>query len=181
MPLRPGRCYRHFSGPPYTRKEYIQGIPMPKINKFTMGTPNGDYDYEVRLIATQVGQIRHNALEASRVIAFKQISKKVGNETGFFLWVLKYPHHVLRENKMMAFAGADRLQDGMRLSFGTPIGTAARVESIGEPIMILRVKKEHLEFAKQAFKVASSKLPLKTRIEVVPLKSSAPTQEAPAQ
>ncbi|MEM4476562.1 MAG: 50S ribosomal protein L16, partial [Desulfurococcaceae archaeon] len=31
MPLRPGRCYRHFSGPPYTRKEYIPGAPPPKI------------------------------------------------------------------------------------------------------------------------------------------------------
>lgn len=181
MPLRPGRCYRKFSGPPYTRKEYIQGIPMPKISKFAMGTANADYDYEVRLVAIEIGQIRHNALEASRVIALKQISKKVGNETGFFLWVLKYPHHVLRENKMMAFAGADRLQDGMRLSFGTPIGTAARVETIGEIIMILRVKKEHLEAAKQAFKVASSKLPLKTRIEIVSLKQAPKAEEAPAQ
>ncbi|MEM2235096.1 MAG: 50S ribosomal protein L16, partial [Desulfurococcaceae archaeon] len=43
MPLRPGRCYRHFSGPPYTRKEYIPGAPPPKITKFTMGNLSNDY------------------------------------------------------------------------------------------------------------------------------------------
>lgn len=170
MPLRPGRCYRNTKGPAYTRKEYIPGIPQPKISKFTAGNPNLDYDYEVRLINTEIGQIRHNALEAARVITLKTLAKKIGNETSFFMWVLKYPHHVLRENKMMAFAGADRLQDGMRLSFGTPIGTAARIERLGEPIIIVKVKKEHLEFAKEALNIASKKLPLQTRIEIVPLK-----------
>ncbi|EZQ06952.1 50S ribosomal protein L10e [Candidatus Acidianus copahuensis] len=176
MPLRPGRCYRHFSGPPYTRKEYIPGVPMPKITKFTMGDPRKEYDYEVKLILKQIGQIRHNALEAARVIAFKQIAKMIGNETDFFLWVLKYPHHVIRENKMMAFAGADRLQDGMRLSFGKPIGTAARILKQGDTLMVLKVKKEHVEFAKKAFKVASSKLPIDTEIIVSPLKVGAKSQ-----
>jgi LSU ribosomal protein L10AE len=100
---------------------------MPKITKFTVGNPNGAYDYELRLVAIETGQIRHNALEAARVNTLKYLSKKTGGENEFWLWVLKYPHHVLRENKMMAFAGADRLQDGMRLSFGKPIGTAARI------------------------------------------------------
>jgi Ribosomal protein L16/L10E len=141
---------------------------MPKISKFTMGDPNKDYDYEVRLVTVAVGQVRHNALEAARVMAHKRLSDRVGNETDFFLWVMKYPHHVIRENKMMAFAGADRLQDGMRLSFGKPIGTAVRIEKAGEPLMVARVKREHLEFAKEAFQIASKKLPLETRIEVSP-------------
>lgn len=170
MPLRPGRCYRHFSGPPYTRKEYIPGVPQPKITKFTMGDQKKEYDFEVRIVTKQVGQIRHNALEAARVIALKQMTAMVGNETDFFMFVIKYPHHVIRENKMMAFAGADRLQDGMRLSFGKPIGTAARITRLGDVLMGLRVKKDHLEFAKKALKVASSKLPLDTEIVVLPLK-----------
>ncbi len=61
MPLRPGRCYRHFSGPAYTRKEYIPGVPQPKITKFTMGDHKKDYDYEVRILTKEIGQIRHNA------------------------------------------------------------------------------------------------------------------------
>jgi LSU ribosomal protein L10AE len=135
-----------------------------------MGDQKKDYDFEVRLVTKQVGQIRHNALEAARVIALKQMTAMVGNETDFFMFVTKYPHHVIRENKMMAFAGADRLQDGMRLSFGKPIGTAARITKLGDLIMGMRVKKDHLEFAKKALKVASSKLPLDTEVVVLPLK-----------
>ncbi|AAY79595.1 50S ribosomal protein L16 [Sulfolobus acidocaldarius] len=176
MPLRPGRCYRKFSGPAYTRREYIPGIPMPKITKFVMGNVNGDYDYELRLITTEKGQIRHNALEAARVIALKYLSKKLASEQNFALVVTKYPHHVIRENKMMAFAGADRLQDGMRLSFGKPIGTAARLEKLGELVMYVRVKKEHLEAAKEALKIASSKLPIRTKIEISALNKEAAAQ-----
>jgi len=38
--------------------------------------------------------------------------------------------------------------------------------------MVARVKREHLEFAKEAFQIASKKLPLETRIEVSPLKKA---------
>lgn len=141
-----------------------------------MGDPNKNYDYEVRMIVKELGQIRHNALEAAREMALKRISKAVGNETDFFLWVLKYPHHILRENKMMAFAGADRLQDGMRLSFGKPIGTAVRIERQGEILMLARVKKEHVNAAKEALEIASKKIPLDVTIQVVPLKVEAKAQ-----
>lgn len=110
VPLRPARCYTKFSGPPYTRKEYIPGVPQPKITKYEMGNIKGDYDYVVELIVTEAGQIRHNALEAARVIANKLLSVKVG-DLNYFMKIRVIPHHVLRENKMMAFAGADRLQE----------------------------------------------------------------------
>jgi len=164
MPMRPARCYTHFSSPPYTRKEYIPGVPQPKISKFEMGNAKLDADYIVKLIVAEDGQIRHNALEAMRVAAHKLLSSEAGEEN-FYLRVVRYPHHVLRENKMMAFAGADRLQDGMRLSFGKPIGTAARVYK-GYEILEIKVKKEHLELAKRAAKVASSKIPLPSKISI---------------
>lgn len=99
-----------------------------------------------------------------RVAAHKLLSSKLGEEN-FYLKVVGYPHHVIRENKMMAFAEADRLQDGMRLSFGKPIGTATRVYK-GYEILQVIVKKEHLEIAKRAAKVASSKIPLPSKIEI---------------
>lgn len=172
MPLRPARCYTHFSGPPYTRKEYIPGVPQPKITKFEMGNPKLDYDYELALVVEEAGQIRHNALEAARVMALKKLSVDAG-ENNFYLKVKPYPHHVIRENKMMAFAGADRLQDGMRLSFGKPIGTAARV-SPGQEVIVIRVKAEHAKIGKEALKIAASKLPLPTRVIVKPLKPGLP-------
>ncbi|MGC8752677.1 MAG: 50S ribosomal protein L16 [Fervidicoccaceae archaeon] len=171
MPMRPARCYTHFSSPPYTRKEYIPGVPQPKISKFEMGNHKLEADYSVKLIVMEDGQVRHNALEAMRVAAHKMLSAKVGEEN-FYLKVIRYPHHVIRENKMMAFAGADRLQDGMRLSFGKPIGTAARVYK-GYEILEIRVKKEHLDLAKKAAKVASSKIPLPSKVTIEELKGQA--------
>lgn len=78
---------------------------------------------------------------------------------------------MLRENKMIATAGADRLQEGMRRAFGKPIGLAARVE-VDDIILEASVKKENLEKAKEALKVATSKLPIPTYIKEVPLKQT---------
>jgi len=164
MPLRPARCYTHFSGPPYTRKEYIPGVPPPKITKFEMGNPHVEYDVILELVSIEAGQIRHNALEAARVMVHKYLATNLGEENYFFK-VRVYPHHVLRENKMMAFAGADRLQDGMRQAFGKPVGTAARVYP-GQAILEVRVRREHVEHAKEALRRGGSKMPLPTRIVI---------------
>lgn len=168
MPLRPARCYTKFSGPPYTRREYIPGIPPPKISKFEMGDIHKDYDYEVALVAVEAGQVRHNALEAARVMTLKRLTTKLG-ENNYYIKIKVYPHHVIRENKMLAFAGADRLQEGMRQAFGKPIGTAARVYP-GQELLIVRVFKDHVQVAKEALKIAASKLPLSCRIIIKPLK-----------
>ena len=66
---------------------------------------------------------------------------------------------------MMAVAGADRLQDGMRLAFGTPIGRAARVYA-NQTIMYVRVNPENLEHAKEALRRAASKIPMPCRVVV---------------
>lgn len=171
MPLRPGRCYSRFDTPPYTRKEYIPGVPQPKITKFVMGDPKFQGDYKVSLIVTEAGQIRHNALESLRTNVLKQLTTSLGENK--FLFVVKvYPHHVLRENKLMAFAGADRLQDGMRLSFGKPIGTAARVYP-GQEIAYVIVKKDGVDKAKRALEIGSKKIPFPCRIEIEQLQESA--------
>lgn len=170
MPLRPARCYTKFSGPPYTRREYIPGIPPPKISKFEMGDLSKDYDYELSLLVEEAGQIRHNALEAARVIALKKLTKNAG-ENNFYFKVKIYPHQVIRENKMLAFAGADRLQEGMRQAFGKPIGTAARVYP-GQEVLVMRVFKDHVDVAKEALKIAASKLPLPCRIVVKSIKEN---------
>ncbi|MGC9210342.1 MAG: 50S ribosomal protein L16 [Acidilobus sp.] len=166
MPMRPGRCYSHVTSQPYTRKEYIHGAPPPKITKFTAGTPSVRESYEVKvsLIALEGGQIRSNALEAARVMASKYLSTTVG-DANYFMVVKKYPHQVIRENKMMAFAGADRLQDGMRLSFGTPIGVAAVVEP-GDAIIEVYGRASDVDKIKEALRRAASKLPHRTRIVV---------------
>ncbi|MET1128296.1 MAG: 50S ribosomal protein L16 [Thermoproteota archaeon] len=181
MPQKPARCYtkrrsKAFSGPPYTRKEYIHGTPPPKIQKFTMGNPHGDYDYALELYVLERGQIRHNALEAARVMVHKYLSTSIG-EDNYWFRVRVYPHHVLRENKMMAFAGADRLQEGMRQAFGKPVGTAARVFP-GQAVLEVRVRKEHIDKAMEALRVGASKLPLPSRVRVIPLKQNVEAEAA---
>jgi large subunit ribosomal protein L10e len=86
-------------------------------------------------------------------------------EEGYYLVVRTYPHIVLRENKMIATAGADRLQEGMRKAFGKPIGVAARVD-IGTTVLELHVKAADLELGKKALHAAKAKLPMLTEIKV---------------
>jgi len=165
-----GRNYREPRGMPYVRREFIAGSPQLKIAKFTGGA-KGDYDFKLELVSSDtMMQVRHNALEAARLAANKVMSE-IG-ETAFYSLLRVYPHVILRENKMIAVAGADRLQEGMRRAFGKAIGLAARVNQ-EQVILELRVKADALEKAKIAMKTASSKLPMKTTVRIVPLKEQA--------
>ena len=163
-----GQCYRRSNGQPYTRKQYIKGKPQSKIAKFNSGDAKGDYDYCVQLLINEKVQIRHVAIESTRLAANKAVEKAAG-ETNYSSNLRIYPHVLLRENKMIAAAGADRLQEGMRRAFGKATSLAARVDR-GQCIMEIRVKKEHLEVAKKALKGACVKLPGTPTIRVISLK-----------
>ncbi|MCD6368032.1 MAG: 50S ribosomal protein L16 [Candidatus Aenigmarchaeota archaeon] len=171
MSLRPGRCYKKVERP-YTRisrrrprKSYVKGVPGSKIVKFETGNPKGDFPVEMALISKNDVQIRHNALEAARTNANKYLMKHLGRD-GYFLKVLVYPHHVMRENPLATGAGADRLQEGMRRSFGKPIGFAAQVDK-NQKIIIARVPMGKEEIAKEALRRAGDKLPCSSKIEAV--------------
>jgi large subunit ribosomal protein L10e len=157
------RNFRHVKNRPYTRKEYARGFPPPKIVKFTMGDTKGTFDFEVKLLSTKRVQVRHSALEAARVAANRILMEKLAND--YLLVIQLYPHIILRENKMLFGAHADRLQTGMRRSFGTPVGTAAKVE-VGQSIITVKVKAAAAETAKVALKRGSAKLPIPCKIVV---------------
>lgn len=154
----------------YTRKDFAPGAPNPKVARFTTGKARPDYDYLLQLVSEGRVQVRHNALEAARVATNKKLTP-IGEEN-YYLKVVTFPHVILRENKMIATAGADRLQEGMRKAFGKPIGLAARV-NIGSTILELSISEENLEKAKTALMAASSKLPMKTKIIVKKLEKLA--------
>jgi len=155
--------FREAKGAPYTRKEYIRASPPSKITKFTMGDTKASFPMQACLIATEEVQIRHNALEAARVASNRVLMNKLGNS--YFMRVVPYPHAILRENKMIFGAHADRLQDGMRRAFGKPIGIAARVR-IGQPIIEIAVNENAVEVAKEALKRGQDKLPIPCRIVI---------------
>jgi len=165
--LMHGANYRRGNGQPYTRKKYIKGKPQIKIAKFEGGKA-GDYDYIVQLTLNEKIQITHMAIEATRLAANKAV-EKVAGETSYYSKLRIYPHVLLRENKMIAAAGADRLQEGMRRAFGKAISLGARVKA-GQCIMEMHIKKEHLELAKKSMKGACVKLPGTPTIKVIPIK-----------
>ena len=153
----------------YTRKEYARGFPPPKIVKFTMGDTKATFEVEGQLISTERAQIRHSALEAARVATNRVLIDKLIND--YLMIVHPYPHIILRENKMIFGAHADRLQQGMRRSFGTAIGTAAKVE-VGQPIITVRVKAGAAETAKESLKRGSAKLPIPCKIVISKIEAS---------
>ena len=163
-----GVNYREPRGMPYVRREYISGKPQNKIARFSSGQAKDNYyDYKIELIPTEEIQIRHNALESARLAANKVMAK--AGEMSFFSSIRVYPHVVLRENKMIATAGADRLQEGMRRAFGKATGLAARVQP-GKVIFEAYVTRANLGLAKEGFKVASSKLGCPSSIRITLLK-----------
>lgn len=158
------------SGMPLTSKVYAPGAPNSKIARFSTGQASPDYDFVLKLVSTEKVQIRHNAIEAARVAANKKLTP-IG-ETAYFLQVKIYPHVILRENRMIATAGADRLQEGMRKAWGKPTGLAARVMP-GSVILELHINRANLTTAKEAMKSASAKLPMPTLVEVEEKKKQA--------
>jgi large subunit ribosomal protein L10e len=144
--------------------KYIHGSPAPKVSKFNMGDNASHFPRMVRLESMEAVQIRHNALESGRVAANKVLFDKYG-DTGYHLTLCVYPHIILRENKMIATAGADRLQEGMRRAFGKPTGRAARVH-VGQSIYIVYVPADGVDVARHACETAGTKMPMRTRVKV---------------
>jgi large subunit ribosomal protein L10e len=169
------RNYRPVKGQAYTRKKFAKGFPPPKINKFTMGDTKGDFEVEARLVALKKAQIRHSALEAARVATNRVLMDKL--ENNYLLQIHPYPHIILRENKMIFGAHADRLQQGMRRSFGKAIGTAARVKP-EQTLITVKVKANGVETAKESLKRGSAKLPIPCKIVVEKILSPDAAEEA---
>lgn len=164
MARKPASMYRKLKDRAYTHREYMGGIPGSKIVQFDMGNLTEDFPVQLTLIAEEACQFRDSALESARISANRFLLRDVGR-LNFHLKLRTYPHQVLRENKQATGAGADRVSDGMRGSFGKTVGTAARVHK-GQKIMSLGVHPQHFPQAKDALRRAGNKLPTPHRIVV---------------
>lgn len=111
----------------------------------------------VHLLSDEYQQISSEALEAGRICANKYISKVSGKDS-FHMRVRVHPFHVLRINKMLSCAGADRLQQGMRGAWGKPTGTAARV-NIGQILISVRTKEANKAVIVEALRRSKYKFP----------------------
>jgi len=167
MGRRPARCYRYCKNKPYIKSRFCRGVPDPKIRIFDLGRKKAsveDFPLCVHMVSMEKEQISSEALEAARICANKYIVKQGGKDC-FHMRVRAHPFHVLRINKMLSCAGADRLQTGMRGAWGKPLGLAARVK-IGQVLMSVRTKDENQAHVVEAFRRAKFKYPGRQKIIV---------------
>lgn len=75
---------------------------------------------------------------------------KTAGKDAFHLRVRAHPYHVVRINKMLSCAGADRLQTGMRGAYGKPNGSVARV-NIGQILLSIRTRDTRMSFSPLPF------------------------------
>lgn len=170
--LRKANAYSKRKVTPFTRtskrrqRAYIKTNPPQKVVKFNMGNTAAlkadKYPLVLTAAAEEKCQIRHNALEACR----QYVNKKMDKETNknYFFKIIPYPHHIQRENKMLTGAGADRMSDGMRNSFGKTTGKAAIVKEGSEIFKIYVSTPKEVAFARKTLKQIQSKLPCKIKI-----------------
>lgn len=167
--LRKGHCYSKLERP-YTRhsrvksKSYIKTLPQIKIVRFEMGNAKKQFTHQIVLISNKDHQIRQNALESARLALNRNLYEELGAKD-YHLKLNIYPYHVLRENKMLGGAHADRLQTGMAHSFGKTINLSAQTRK-GTPVYTIKIDENNIEKAKEIMKLAPPKLPGKYVIEV---------------
>ena len=125
----------------------------------------GGFPVAIELRSDNACQIRDSALEAARQVANSTIREEVG-PMGYALRMHTYPHQILRENKQATGAGADRVSQGMRLSFGKNVGTAARVKR-GQRVISLQVEPEHYLVARDALRKATMKFPTPCTVRLI--------------
>jgi large subunit ribosomal protein L10e len=164
---RPAKCYTRIDRPPYTRREYVRGGPDPKIRIYDMGNREKEFNLKGELIIEERCQVSHKALEALRISINRNLTNKLGRDDFHFVIHVK-PFHVIRENRMMAFAGADRLQDGMRRAFGKPVGRVARVRD-GQVICSVWANDSlrNRELLKRILRIGGMKLPRPAKVRLV--------------
>merc|ERR1712232_805497 len=109
-------------------------------------------------------QVTSECLEAARIATNKYMITNAGRDF-FHIRIRPHPYHVLRINKTLSCAGADRLSTGMRGAFGKPYGTAARVK-IGQVLISIRTKEEKVHIAAEALRRAKFKFAGRQKVHI---------------
>ena len=157
MGLRPARTCRTLEKTAWARyskkrprKSYVKAMPHLSLLVYEMGNRKQHFDY---------------SLEAARQAANKYLEKVILGL--FFFKVRVFPHNVIRENKMIAGAGADRLQKGMRKAYGRATDRAARINA-EQPVFTIHIAKENASFIEEAYRRAKRKMSGSFRIDKKP-------------
>lgn len=163
---RPWQCYSRWTRRAFQykrssnrRREYARGGAQSKIVRFWGGAkeiPWENWELVVGLKVDLQVQISSNALEAMRITINSPLQKTIGL-TNYRFRVRPKPFQKFRENRMLAFAGADRVQTGMRNSFGRSAGVCARVKA-GAIICDVGVSLKNLAVVRERLRIAGMKI-----------------------
>ncbi|THV64551.1 ribosomal protein L10e [Aureobasidium pullulans] len=180
MARRPARCYRYCKNKPYPKSRFNRDscvlLCLPRLRTGILIIDTGIFDLGrkragvdefplcIHLVSNEYEQLSSEALEAARICANKYMVKSGGKDS-FHLRVRAHPYHVVRINKMLSCAGADRLQTGMRGAWGKPNGTVARV-NIGQILLSVRCKDSSRAVAIEALRRSQYKFPGRQKIVV---------------
>merc|ERR1711862_505519 len=118
----------------------------------------------VHLVSDEYEQLSAEALEAGRICCNKYMVKHTAKDQ-FHIKIRVHPYHVVRINKMLSYAGADRLQTGMRGAFGKPYDSVARV-NIGQILLSVRTRDSNRANAIEALRRSQYKFPGRQKIIV---------------
>ena len=150
---------------PYIKSRFCRGVPDSKIRIYDCGAKRISVDafpFVAHLVSDEKEQLTACALEAARVACNKYLTKTTGKE-GYHIRTRAHPFHVIRQNKMLSCAGADRLSSGMRGSYGKPMEMAARI-AIGQIIVSVRAKDTNANHVIEALRRAKFKFPGRQKI-----------------
>lgn len=167
MGRRPARCYRYQGGKCWPKSRYNRGVPDPKIRIYDIGNKRAAWDSFplcVHLVSDELQQLSSEALEAARIACNKYMVKTCGKDN-FHMRIRVHPWHVIRINKMLSCAGADRLQAGMRRAFGKPYGKVCRI-SIGQILMSIRTTENNLKHCLESMRRTKMKFPGRQKVFV---------------
>lgn len=95
---------------PDPKSRFVRAVPDPKIRIFDMGKKRAhvmEFPLSVHLVSNEYEQLTSEALEAARICCNKHLVKTLGKDN-FHIRVRVHPYHVIRINKMLSCAGADR-------------------------------------------------------------------------
>jgi large subunit ribosomal protein L10e len=172
---RPWHCYSSWNRRPYQhkrsanhRREYARGGSQSKIQRYWGGNksvPWEEWELVVGLKVDKQIQISSNALEAIRITVNGYLQKMLGRNNYRFR-IRPKPFQKYRENRMLAFAGADRVQSGMRNSFGRSTGVCARLRA-GSIVCEVGTNIKNLAMVRDRLRVASMKIPCSCSIVLV--------------
>ncbi|MHA1670556.1 MAG: 50S ribosomal protein L16 [Promethearchaeota archaeon] len=176
---RSWNCYAKWNRRPYQhkrsanhRREYARGGAQSKIQRFWGGNTNvawEDFEIVLGLKVDKQIQISSNALEAIRISVNSPLQSLLGR-LNYRMRIRPKPFQKYRENRMLAFAGADRVQSGMRNSFGRSTGVCARVRA-GAVIIDVGTYLKNINIVRERLRIASMKISCSAQIVVLKYKT----------